>query len=513
VRVRGAALDYLACFAVLAPLVALWSAATPVSAAPDEPAHVWHGAAVVRGQVLIPTVPSRIGRLGVVTIPKDLVVLETRADCVTRGTEMSASCRTVPRRRAPVYINPPGHGKVLGLIGSAQYPPWYYALVGLPTLVAKGTAAGRAARVVSALLTTSLFALALHLLRLHDTGGAWPLGFAVAITPSCLFLGGVANPSGPEIAAAAALWSGIVCAAREELPTREVLCGSAAAASALLLTRPDGLLLFAVIAALGALVLGRTRAALILARRDIAGPLVVVTGSVIVSAGWLLVAGAPHLIGTPPANTAVRTVARTALLAEGVRFREMIGLFGWNDTPAPRIAVVAWTAVTVLLIVAAAVSRAWKALAVCVCVVAAIVVVQAVSELPNVHTVGYFWTGRYSLPIVLGIPLLTASALPGARLPRWAPIAVAALGAGHVAAFVWVLHRYTTGTAAPLFATRSWQPPGGAVVLTLLFVAAVGVYAVELTRPRAVRIGGAIPSARSDRQYRRPAKAAAPRRR
>src|SRR6516165_5318521 len=61
----------LYCWALLAMGTAIgaWSIATPLMAAPDEPAHAINAAAVVRGEVDVAEHPTMVGPVGVVRVP------------------------------------------------------------------------------------------------------------------------------------------------------------------------------------------------------------------------------------------------------------------------------------------------------------------------------------------------------------------------------------------------------------------------------------------------------------
>ena len=61
-------------------------------------------------------------------------------------------------------------------------------------------------RLVSAVITAALLASAITAVHRSAAPLLLGVGLAVAVTPMVLFLGGLVNPSGPEIAAALAFW-------------------------------------------------------------------------------------------------------------------------------------------------------------------------------------------------------------------------------------------------------------------------------------------------------------------
>ena len=96
---------------------------------------------------------------------------------------------------------------------SGRYPPLYYAVVGLPTLVVHSTDAVFLMRLLGALLCAVLLGLAYMVLATWSQNRILAAGFLCALTPAAVYLGSVVNPNGLEIAAAICLWcSGLVLA-------------------------------------------------------------------------------------------------------------------------------------------------------------------------------------------------------------------------------------------------------------------------------------------------------------
>lgn len=486
---------FFVCVAAFAPLVALWSIATPVGAAPDEYAHIWHAAAIVRGQLAPRPIQTETGEQSQVSIPVDLWINAPSINCFAFKSAISASCA---HRHVSYDVSAPGLPKKIRVLDETVdwYPPPYYALVGAPTLV---NGRERSTRAASAVLAVVFLGLALYTLRRHAPNEAWSVGLATAVTPSALFLAGVTNPSGPQIAAAIALWAALVVLARDDADRRRPMWTAACAGAAVVLLRPDGVVVLAIVLALAAVYIGYGRVRAMAINREAVGPLALVAGAAVGYGAWVLAVGPPRLIGYPARPGSKATIVRTILVREGIRFKEMVGLFGWNDTSAPRLTIVVWTAVTALLIVVAVRWSGRRIAYATIATVVAVLALELVLEVPRVHAVGYLWTGRYSLPIATGIPLMSASSLTRRLSPRWVIAMLIALGAGQVAAFWWTLHRYTVGELAPLFARPKWQPPGGSVLLIALYGGAVGVFLVMLARPSTAPSPPRRQRARADR--------------
>jgi hypothetical protein len=112
------------------------------------------------------------------------------------------------------------------------------------------------------------------------------------------------------------------------------------------------------------------------------------------------------------------------------------------------------------------------------------------------RSIGYGYQGRYTLPIAVGLPVLCALAL-GVRLSghrverRLLVVVTTSVVVGHLASFVYALHRYTVGQSGPLvfWTDPRWQPPltaGGLLLLALVLgAAAIGLAAASgrLTEP------------------------------
>ncbi|MBR5951351.1 MAG: DUF2142 domain-containing protein, partial [Actinomycetaceae bacterium] len=88
---------------------------------------------------------------------------------------------------------------------AANYPPLYYLLVGWPIKFFSGTAALRAARILSSVLFAALAALGLAFVRTKNTRFRMDLLALVTITPAAYAFSGFVQPQAMEIGAAIAL--------------------------------------------------------------------------------------------------------------------------------------------------------------------------------------------------------------------------------------------------------------------------------------------------------------------
>jgi hypothetical protein len=195
-------------------------------------------------------------------------------------------------------------------------------------------------------------------------------------------------------------------------------------------------------------------------------------------------------------NLGAGTALRTSFGESLNRLREMVGWFGWLDAPAPGLTYALWAIVFGVLLGLALV--AWRRRFLVVAGAAAIVTVAAplVFETVQAHQVGFFWQGRYSMPLALGVPVLLALsvALPrattvaagagddpvlnGSGVARLVGAVAVAVVIGHVAAFGQALRRNTVGYNGPLdfLVHPDWEPPVPAWLLALLFTVTVAAF-------------------------------------
>ena len=181
-------------FAVFFGLTMLWSVITPLYGAPDEPAHVIRAESVVRGEIL----GTKVAGTGDLQVTVPAFLTQTGRDaCFAFHATVPANC---------MHLDANGSGTRKLLTSAGRAPPLYYAIVGLPSLIAPNLTGVWLMRILSALLCAVLVALAVDTGRRYLTGTLAMFGIAVAITPMLFFLAGVVNPSAIEIAAAIAVW-------------------------------------------------------------------------------------------------------------------------------------------------------------------------------------------------------------------------------------------------------------------------------------------------------------------
>lgn len=458
---------WLGVFFAFVALEALWSVASPLFSVPDEPSHTVRAAAAARGQLLG---EDRVGEG-----PEDRCVQDVvgptagPVSCTYFDLPASfASTYQVPRcfrfqPKVPAGCAPPmvEERAVRPVATTAgNYPPLYYAVVGLPTVVLPSAAGVHLSRVMSGALVATLLASAVVSARSIGDGRTAVAGVLAATTPMTLYLGAAINPNGFEVAAAIGVWAAgaSLLLGREDgrSPLRLFI-----AFSCLALSRPLSPLWCAVIA--GILLLASPRAVVLdrLQRRDVR--VAAIGGAVAMALAVMWLRFADPLGGSQGLGSSLSTSAllRTSLGLTANRIENMIGELGWLDTRAPALAVVLWLAAVSFLVGLALLGGRLRRPLVLGTLAAATVALPVVIEVSQADRLGLIWQGRYGLPIAVGIPILAASWAAADRAEharRSLTIVAAAAAAAHLVVFLWGLRRYVVGVEN-LRGPLRWSPP------------------------------------------------------
>jgi len=479
-------------FLLAAALSSLWLLATPLFGAPDEPAHAIRAASVARLDIVGDEVPEVEDRL-VVEAPKAYGDASDSISCYVFAADTSAACATFS-----------DHTQLTRLPTSAgRHPPAYYLIAGVPTLAFRGALGVYLMRVVSVAITAAFVASAVATLERLRRPRLGSLAILLGATPMLFFVGGSVNPSAVEISAALSLWmAGMVLAL--EAPTLvdpRLLRRAGVAAIVLVLSRQLAplwlVLIAAALVAIGGWAATRALWASRSARR---------WGAAILTAGalqcvWiLLVRPLDPSLGD---SEAVRGLSTGSALRQsfGESLNRLRERFGWLDSPAPGITYALWALAFGALIGLALV--AWRRRFLLVAGATAIAAVAAPLgfETFQAHRIGFFWQGRYSMPLALGVPVLLALSVAARRaesdtaldepamrtrgVDRVVGAVALAVVVGQVAAFGQALRRNTVGYAGDLdfLIHPEWKPPVPAWFLAVAFALVVSGFAIWVANP------------------------------
>lgn len=493
-------------FALLFGLCAVFAVSTPIGSSPDEHVQIVRAASAARGDPggamtetpsPGPGLPNHLEY--VVTIPRSYAeVLELPA-CYAFKPEVAAAC-------APILDDDARPTQATTYVGS--YPPPYYAVVGLPSLILPADHGVYVMRLVSAVLVAALFTLGFVAAR-RLGGGVLVAAVAVLVTPVAVYLGGTVNPSGVEIAAGFATWLTALGLLRSrpggDGPGAVPLWCCTLATATLLVTRPSGLLVVAVIAATVLTAVGSRQGVESLMRHDrvrLAAVLLVIVA--VLTGAWIIHADALGTFLGIPLPGVTRADALGHILTDHLNLlRQMIGVFGWLDVTLPDPVWWSWglaalAVVAVGFVVADARRRVAMAVALGLGVIA-----PPLTQLRDVERYGYIWSGRYSLPFAMGLVVLAgwaiaqrverprspmttdmattdrASSGAGAG-PAWrtgvrgGAVAIGVIAAtGLITSYVVVMQRFATGIVSGRFdylRHARWQPPLHPVATTAAVV-------------------------------------------
>lgn len=479
-RRRGPWAVFWMAFGVLFLLMGSYSMATPQGASPDEPAHAMRAYAAAHGQLFGPESTEIPGTIDL-TVSRYFAQLESHMPCFKRDITQTPACV------AP--IADPG-GTATGHSSTGVSTPVFYLAVGWPTIVLDGAKGLYAMRLVGAALCSALLALAFVALRSLPRFRWATLALAVGVTPMTLFLCGTVNPNGLEVAATTAVFALLAAtfcspAARGALAWR---IAGVAVVSVLLVNTRSIALLWLLLALVAALLLADREQLRTVFRwwPTWLGVAMIGAVGVIVAVFYLrprplTPAYQPIGAGSSWGQGFSNTLDQTFSFMTG-----WIAQFGWLEIPAPAIALAIWAMVGGGLLVAGVTLGPPRVRLAALPLGLAILLVPPFSQAAVIAVAGYIWQGRYTLaPAVLllvlaGIGLDRAIREPATdRATRLlAIVAIALVGVGHLGAFLWMLRRYvtgltSTGTWLDLLRAPHWQPPGGWMIIAVIFIAAL----------------------------------------
>jgi hypothetical protein len=496
-RTHGAL--FWAPFVVFALLGTLWSLASPVFSVPDEPAHATKAIAQVRGQVIGYTVP---GVKHIVVDLPDGYEYPPHILCFATQTDVPANCNGVE------VGDPDGQDWFNTWVGA--YNPAYYYLVGWPSLLFDGNASIYAMRIASSLLGAALLAWAFQAAASGARSRWMPVGVAFAAAPMSMYLIGSVNPQGAEIAAAVAVWVGLLRLLQtfREPVERPVLsrtwlwAGVTIASIVLVTARALGPLWLVIIVALCILASGWRPVRRLFTTASSYWWLAAIAAGGLFSIGWTLSGGSlsnqAEASDAPLVNGTFLQGFRYMLRMAPDHVQQAIGYFGWFDAALPVWAYWLFIAAFAVIVALAFIATRRRSVLSLSAVVLAALFVPALVQGYSVHQTGVIWQGRYGLFLYLGITIVAAWLLSrdapalGYLAPRAAWVVSTLLASYGLVAFGLVMVRYVIGGQSPfgqMLSDPQWQPPlgwpalvGAYAVASVALVALVGVTSHVIAR-------------------------------
>ena len=409
-------------------IVACWVVITPPGAGPDEPTHLVRSAGLIRGDITGSPSDRPDGARNFV-VPSWLGEADPR--CYAFSAE-PASCRPRNVGDDSPQTRPSDAG---------YYPIWGHLLPGLGTFATTATVGIPLSRLLSALLPIILIAWALAIGR--RKGILTTSAICLAMTPmvwstlsqvqpsSLVIAGGIALfVASLDLNAAASRWLFVAAFAALILPRRDGMIWAATALAILVVyndwTTKQFIKIFstaqqATLAVAAALAVGWAvfapgplpilialapllYIAVVAGRRFLTISPLPVLGSItaivvpLAVLTWIVVSLRP---GAITAQAVANTISKT-----GEHLGQAIGVLGWVDTPIPTTMLFLWLIAFGVLIGHHVSHGRWLELAICTTIVATTTALSWMIELVQGGSGGNYWQGRYSLPLLVGAPIL-----------------------------------------------------------------------------------------------------------
>ncbi len=379
-----------------------WVLALPPFRGSDEFDHAYRSASVAEGFWRAhKTVPTE-GRGDPIPVPRETVE-DARAACESYSYTSAANCRPGAEL---------GDGLVAVASGASRYNPVFYWLIGTPAQWTPGTTGLYIMRVLSALLCSTLIAIAAWALCLWSRT-SWPLlTLVLSLTPVVLYSTVVPAPNGIELAGALCVWTATLGLATERGRRSSTALVAVATVGGVVLVsvRTLGPLWLALVVLFVLLTIGPSgRATVIKAHRVVlwGGSSLVVLATV-ASVAWTLTSRANTLERADVESISpwVPTLGQVPLW-----FLQSIAAFPLRNDPAPTVVYTSAGVVFLVLLGASAYTAGARdrILLGALCLLS--LLIPFVITISTVAFTGFIWQGRYTLPLSFGVPLMAGLVL------------------------------------------------------------------------------------------------------
>ena len=463
---------WLGWFAAFLLIGAGWALVAPLDQVPDEADHVYRAAAVVHGQVFPRLVTYDHGTGATENVPVSLM-----------RPAYPGPCGRFPHAWCSFASAPPGQVTVVS--GEGRMFPFYYALAGWPSLLSAGRTGWYLMRLDNTVLCALMLATAaVVVMSLPRRPLVLAAALLVGLTPDALSLTGAVNSSALEAAAAVCYWAVLLALIHDNsaLSGRLLAFLGVAATAVLSLTREYDWLwaTLAMVLVLATASIQHRRAFL---RSTVGrGMLLVIVASAAVTELWSYRFKAYQVFPMFPKPLSLSAALRHSVAMAPIQIRETLGYLSWDTVQPPALAAACWAlAVAAVVVIGFALSR--RAGLLVVTGLAFVVGIPFVMTLAgSLHPMIGEWLGRYTLPLVVGIPLLAIARGAAAHAERKIVIALASAvlilvlcGQATVFAHAWTVF-LTAPPATPFVAAPRPTPHLDALIGSVfLLLGALGI--------------------------------------
>lgn len=498
-------LQALGWFLGFSVIFGMWSLATPIWSTPDAQHHELASWAFGHGELQPEHTDEKangVNSSAIVMVPKGLVDSAKTTGCYAFRADVPASC-----------IKPIGTDstKIPFVNSAARNFPVYYTVVGVASNFGSNAEGLFLMRVVAIGLVAWMLTWAATACMKTRRPGLALSGLFLSITPMFAYLGGVVNPNSIEIAAAyaTAVCSLVFFADPKSAVGERNLRRAAIAATILGSTRILGPAWLAIWVVALLIMQRKELFTLPLKARNRWWLLAPVVG-VVANMGWMQFSGMNNIRNEPMFDLSLFKRLQLAYEHIMVTVPQIVGSFGWLDTPLLNHLVITYVIMAGFMI-----GVAWLLLDRRAMLATAAVAVMALAapillEAWKWNLQGPVWQGRYMLPTIGMVPILVlvAAATSTRDDPVWNRPAVRWTLVGTWVVLAWVhfesirylLKRNMHGLETPQKREQewpTWHPPLGPWLLTGILAITMAAAIVVIARalkpaPRALQESDAL---------------------
>lgn len=491
------------CFTIFLVLNLTWSFSIPLGSVPDEGQQMVYSAAIVRGEFLSHSIASYYKQYSpdnekniAETVPSYFLWLYYQLGGTIAWVAKGA---TTPYFQLSKKIT--AFGKKDAIIGTyiGRYPPLYYLLTGLPTLITSYRLALYLMRVFSAFFSALFITIGFHSLKTLKNSKIVLIGFLLALVPNVFIYSAIVDASGLEIALGLCAWAtGITWAVKNDQVINKSFRKFLIVLSIYSIVRPISpiwafaTLLFCFMLAGKEKVLQSVKEKVNLIYVG------VFLFCCLFTLLWIHIRG--NLIYTTPLQLRLSPQGFTnyyqkpfiqevffSLYDSGYLIGQMIAQLIINPFKT-MIIEYAWEITLGLILLLAVGLTQKKAAVLSIGFFIFLLVSYAIGEAKYGHELGLWWQGRYSCPIAVGVPILTFAALqkyPSNKLKAIVdyinsnniPLIFASVLVliGNFSTYFFEIHIYATGSKGgylPPFHKINWPVPAGLYTWMSLYLIA-----------------------------------------
>ena len=445
-----------------------WALIQPPYGVSDEPAHAVKALATAHGEL---RGPNSVGQFG---YPSMDFQVPSAYSSIWHFTCYSGEVNQTPQC-APHF--PSGHDRIAVSSTAAEYPPPYYATVGIWGWIAPGVFGLLLMRLATVIICTVFLLMSAYLFLL--SGNSLRLSvLLICATPTVFAFSGVVNPFSPEVTASILFWtSGTLLLKSADSATKNLKYFVYFSAISFGLMRPASFLWIVIsmfVIALASVQFKNLRTSSI-QRKDVIHFFIAGGVGTLTSVVWYLFGMTVHnLGGGSPAGGELIPNMLTSFHKTPSYLRQIFGFFGWTTFYAPRIVVLLFVLSFVLLVVARRNYEIREMFAIAL-LIAFLFFGPAVLEGARAASSGWGFQGRYLIPVAVGIPLLLALRSESPRYKFASAIPPILIVLGHLVALNHVAKRFTVGLNGPTswISNIKWSGVGGPIAVQISFCISV----------------------------------------